>query len=427
MNHITTMPTSQFELANHVVQTAALMSSPDVDEGTKQQLIRDVAKVLHSAAAASEPGDSSSKDSSSSGRKMLFEYALSLASRTKDDREEQLMIQSLVADASQIDLKTQTKTGQRHRLLVDNFDYTVTSPLDLFTCGGRPLPPLSCASSNLSELYLGENQGGTLDQNPSSAQCELGDALEKELIWLHPTYPSHNRLMLVPPLSYLDFTNLSSDVNSNNNEVVSASKDDFTRSYDAGSKNEDEEIKRLIRKSFGNPLLPDEMRRVISVLQWQAESGSVGKTTKKKKSSYKLQSGRMEHNCKVRVLIRACGFEPKNLTQLVENNPMVAIECLLHLMTKSENDGGFTEQERNEHLSTLVTMDMSLHSMEVVNRLATEPFCSLLPIEFIHLYISNCISSCENISDRQNRLVRLMCVFLQSLIRNEIVDVVVSS
>jgi len=57
---------------------------------------------------------------------------------------------------------------------------------------------------------------------------------------------------------------------------------------------------------------------------------------------------------------RNVGVTPEVMPELVENNPVVSIDILLKIIEEGDNI--------HEYLSSITDMDMSVHSMEVVNR-----------------------------------------------------------
>lgn len=114
-------------------------------------------------------------------------------------------------------------------------------------------------------------------------------------------------------------------------------------------------------------------------------------------------------------LILHLDMSPSKFSNLVEFNPSIAVMSLLSFQGKESNG-------LSAYLDELFKIKMSVHSLEVVNNLANKV---ILPDEFIHLYISNCIAKCESMNDEkqlQHRLVRLLCAFIQNLIKSKIID-----
>jgi hypothetical protein len=248
----------------------------------------------------------------------------------------------------------------------------------------KPLPSMDTPFARPLPPPLLPLCGYDIDEEPltEAEEAEVLDYLHAELIWLTPT---NLRLMLLP-----DDEEDDKEETERYNQVLDL----------------------LTNQAFQKPLAPAEQRVVLQMLGGKNAGGGGGSSSTHEQDA---------DEAAIR-LVQECGLAPQSLPRLVDHNPLVAHECLLRVLNFSPDD------EKNEYLSSLVGMDMSLHSMEVVNRLAMHNLRTgeaILHPEYIHLFISSCIASCENIQDRhaQNRLVRLVCVFIQSLLRNKIVNV----
>ncbi|KAI8356493.1 hypothetical protein B0O80DRAFT_497195 [Mortierella sp. GBAus27b] len=138
---------------------------------------------------------------------------------------------------------------------------------------------------------------------------------------------------------------------------------------------------------------------------------------------------------------------PETLPGIADNNPTIAFNLLLYLIQLSSDlDGGddtrasqrsngaadnsgrasarsssFSSPEPtivDAYLDTMTySKRLTLHSLEVVNRLT---LATTLSPRFLHAYIENAIRCCELVEDKvgQARVVRMLCKFLQSLLKN---------
>lgn len=143
------------------------------------------------------------------------------------------------------------------------------------------------------------------------------------------------------------------------------------------------EVTQFLHRAIESRLLPHEQQRVLQDLQSEPQ------------------------------LVLQGILDPFDLPSLVENAPSIATEILRQVIPSPLGD---------VFLKTLASLEMSLHSMQVVNDLA---MAIPLPSEFIQEYISNCIGSCNAIEDQffQHRQVRVLCVFIQSLTKSGAVDI----
>lgn len=314
------------------------------------------------------------------------------------------------------------------------------SPSDLLLPAqrGSPLNPPFARPLPLPAFPLCGYEEDDFEALTADEEAELLEYLNAELAWCTPTC---QRLLLLPD---------------DEDEDLVATEHFF-------------EVLELLRtQAFDKPLAPNERRQVMELLgSDNYKNNSADGSNESNSRIHSIDRATADNDDVAHRLVRESGLAPQNLPRLVEHNPLVAHECLLRILQSAPED------EKNEYLSSLVGMDMSLHSMEVVNRLAmhnanvnnnnapvaastsggggsssssnqgkkqrqrsqqqqqqsqsnsdSNKAAPLLHPEYIHLFIGSCIASCENIQDRhaQNRLVRLVCVFIQSLLRNKIVE-----
>jgi hypothetical protein len=145
------------------------------------------------------------------------------------------------------------------------------------------------------------------------------------------------------------------------------------------SLSEEEQIRQTFAAALSNPLSPVKQQMLASKLKEKPEVPTVAVGRSGSASTAFIVS-------------------PQQLPRLIENNSSVAIEYVLKMMQTPQAE---------EYLNAIVSMEMSFHSIEVVNGLSVlADFSS----DFIRAYISKCLLSCENTKDKFIQ-VRLFSIY----------------
>ncbi|GAU99458.1 hypothetical protein RvY_10459 [Ramazzottius varieornatus] len=108
----------------------------------------------------------------------------------------------------------------------------------------------------------------------------------------------------------------------------------------------------------------------------------------------------------------------EDILGIVEHNPIVATEIFKRVHKISENSLKKTRFKR--YLYAFLETNVSVHTMDVINRLHE---AKIVPADFLPLYVSYALRKCDSGASTESaynhRLIRLVCVFLQSAVRNK--------
>jgi len=171
------------------------------------------------------------------------------------------------------------------------------------------------------------------------------------------------------------------DWEDNLNDAANATVNDVTDPQDVQL----QQLRDLVNKAMKQPLTSNEKSELIAIVRNVETS-----------------------------MLQDAGIDQTTLPSLVDKNPAITSDIILHVHTVDQ-------RLADDYLSVLLQIDVTLHSMELVNRLTSQ--CKL-PSDFLRQYIHACLRTCQQMPDQymRTRLVRLVCVFISSLLRNNIVS-----